>query len=208
MLKEINRKIDLINQKENHFEKKLEHIDKRVGSVIRRVNRVRWSLISFVTIYLSKYCLRIYYLMMFHIPIIVSFTDASTHEFTRHRKFWLSFRLRLKILLRNTRDEICCAVRSVQHQIIWWNGLSMNYLRKKKLLMVNTTWKTNERWKSKVIRLSLDVFRFALSTDFSAAIQAVFFQDDDEKFDGFWEYEGRMTRGNQQRGLIFRRKQT
>lgn len=47
---------------------------------------------------------------------------------------------------------------------------------------------------------------FTFHSFFSAAIRTAFFQDDDEKLDGFWEYEGKLSRGNQRRGHISRTK--
>jgi hypothetical protein len=38
------------------------------------------------------------------------------------------------------------------------------------------------------------------------AIKVYFFQNDDLHVDGFWENEGRVIRGNQRRGLVFRNK--
>ena len=41
MLKEINKKIDVVNQREGVFGKKLDNVDKRLGGLIRQVNKVR-----------------------------------------------------------------------------------------------------------------------------------------------------------------------
>lgn len=43
MLKEINKKIDVVNRREGSFEKKLDNVDKRLGGLIRQVNRVSCS---------------------------------------------------------------------------------------------------------------------------------------------------------------------
>ena len=40
MLKEINKKIDVVSQREGSFEKKLDIVDKRLGGLIRQANRV------------------------------------------------------------------------------------------------------------------------------------------------------------------------
>ena len=44
MLKEINRKIDSISERERAFQKQLETVDKRLGGLIRRVNKVNLPL--------------------------------------------------------------------------------------------------------------------------------------------------------------------
>ena len=45
MLKEINKKIDVVNRREGSFEKKLDNVDKRLGGLIRQVNRVSRSML-------------------------------------------------------------------------------------------------------------------------------------------------------------------
>jgi hypothetical protein len=55
ILKEINRKVDLINQKETVFEKKLENLDKRLGGLIRRINRVSLLLPWHYQLYHTEY---------------------------------------------------------------------------------------------------------------------------------------------------------
>lgn len=45
MLKEINKKIDVVSQKEISFEKKLDNVDKRLGGLIRHANRVRQPMV-------------------------------------------------------------------------------------------------------------------------------------------------------------------
>ena len=45
MLKEINKKIDVVNWREGLFEKKLDNVDKRLGGLIRQVNRVSQTML-------------------------------------------------------------------------------------------------------------------------------------------------------------------
>jgi hypothetical protein len=40
----------------------------------------------------------------------------------------------------------------------------------------------------------------------SDTVQAFFFHDDDDKIEGFWDFEGKIIRGNQRRGLVHRQK--
>ena len=44
MLKEINRKIDSISERERAFQKQLETVDKRLGGLLRRVNKINLPL--------------------------------------------------------------------------------------------------------------------------------------------------------------------
>ena len=48
MIKDLNRKIDLVTKKESDFEKKLDNVDKRLSGLIRRVNKVIVSLFMLV----------------------------------------------------------------------------------------------------------------------------------------------------------------
>jgi uncharacterized coiled-coil DUF342 family protein len=45
MLKEINKKIDSVNQKEGSLEKKLDNVDKRLGGLIRQAKKVRRTMV-------------------------------------------------------------------------------------------------------------------------------------------------------------------
>jgi hypothetical protein len=42
----------------------------------------------------------------------------------------------------------------------------------------------------------------------SEAIKVYFFDNDDNKINGFWNNQGRIVRGNQRRGRSFRDKKT
>ncbi|CAF3121624.1 unnamed protein product [Rotaria sp. Silwood2] len=44
------------------------------------------------------------------------------------------------------------------------------------------------------------------TTKIKDAIETAFFQGDKDKVEGFWEYEGKIIRGNQRRGLAHRKK--
>ncbi|CAF2132322.1 unnamed protein product [Rotaria magnacalcarata] len=140
MLKEINRKIDIVNQRDDGFEKKMDNIDKRINGLIRQVNKNPMpnelpnelpSIASF--------------------PSLFSCPIGPTPAFLMKRLINELF----------TKEEI---MNSEHEQI-------------------------NERTKK-----------------IKDAVQACFFQDDPDKTDGFWEYEGKIVRGNQRRGLKHRKK--
>ncbi|CAF3894735.1 unnamed protein product [Rotaria magnacalcarata] len=124
MLKEINRKIDIVNQRDDGFEKKMDNIDKRINGLIRQE---------------------------FDRRNLLSGPIGPTPAFLMKRLINELF----------TKEEI---MNSEHEQI-------------------------NERTKK-----------------IKDAVQACFFQDDPDKTDGFWEYEGKIVRGNQRRGLKHRKK--
>jgi hypothetical protein len=55
MIKDINRKIDVVAKLERDFEKKLDNVDKRLGGLIRHVNKV--IALFFVEINFLRLCL-------------------------------------------------------------------------------------------------------------------------------------------------------
>jgi hypothetical protein len=83
----------------------------------------------------------------------------------------------------------------------------INQLFTKEEIMAGLHGEDNERtMKIKGNRGSRTNTVLIFHLSFLAAIRTAFFQDDDEKLDGFWEYEGKLIRGNQRRGHIFRTK--
>ncbi|CAM4833454.1 unnamed protein product [Rotaria magnacalcarata] len=138
MLKEINRKIDIVNQRDDGFEKKMDNIDKRINGLIRQnpmPNELPNELPS----------------IEFDRRNLLSGPIGPTPAFLMKRLINELF----------TKEEI---MNSEHEQI-------------------------NERTKK-----------------IKDAVQACFFQDDPDKTDGFWEYEGKIVRGNQRRGLKHRKK--
>lgn len=62
----------------------------------------------------------------------------------------------------------------------------------------------NELLKSKVNYISLCPFSHRICSTTLDAIKTYFFQNDDVQIDGFWDYQGKIIRGNQRRGLAYR----
>ncbi|CAF2152074.1 unnamed protein product [Rotaria magnacalcarata] len=139
MLKEINRKIDIVNQRDDGFEKKMDNIDKRINGLIRQ-NPMPNELPN-------------------ELPSIASFPS-----------------------LFSCKSPIGPTPAFLMKRLI-------NELFTKEEIMNSEHEQINERTKK-----------------IKDAVQACFFQDDPDKTDGFWEYEGKIVRGNQRRGLKHRKK--
>lgn len=100
--------------------------------------------------------------------------------------------------------EIYSLVQLVQLLLIWWNVLPMNYSQNKKSWMENTRKPMNEQLKSKVNYIDLCRSLHCNCSTTLDAIKVYFFQNDDIQVDGFWDYQGKVIRGNQRRGLAYR----
>lgn len=62
----------------------------------------------------------------------------------------------------------------------------------------------SEQRKSKVNYINLCQFSHRMCSTTLDAIKIYFFQNDGIQADGFWDYQGKIIRGNQRRGLAYR----
>ncbi|CAF1464985.1 unnamed protein product [Rotaria sordida] len=141
MLKEMNRKIDVINQKEELFEKKLDHMDKHINGLVRKAREYPAVQEPPKEIPIVKYN---------NTNLLLGPFDPTPPGLMKH--------LINKLF---TEQEI----RNRQHEQI------------------------NER-----------------TLKIQEAIQAYFYQGDQDAVDLFWDGHGKIVRENQRRGRLHRHK--